>query len=55
LSISFVAPFFYSFMRRFHGSRTFCIVGGLAISIALFISILAAVGFLARSRPAASR
>ena len=51
LSISFVAPFFYSYMRRFHGSRTFCIVGGLAISIALFIFILTFTGFLWQSRP----
>jgi hypothetical protein len=50
LSISFVAPFFYSYMRRFHRSREFCIVGGAAISILLFISILAAVGVLVRSR-----
>ena len=40
LFISFVAPFFYNFMWRFHVARSCRIAGGLAISIATFAIVL---------------
>ena len=43
----FLSPYFYNFMWRFHGSRSFRIGGGLAISLILFTGILIAGELLA--------
>lgn len=37
---AFVSPYFYSFMWRFHGSRSFRIAGGLTIALLVFTVIL---------------
>jgi hypothetical protein len=39
---AFVSPYFYNFMWRFHGSRSFRIAGGLALTLIVFTVILVA-------------
>ena len=40
LSSAFLSPYFYNFMWRFQGTRSFRITGGLAITFLAFIAIL---------------
>ena len=52
LFISFISPFFYGFMRRFPVTRTDRIAGGFAISVGLFILMLALAELVGRLAPA---
>ena len=51
LFITFISPFFYQYMWRFPVTRPQRIAGGAAISIALFIAILALAQLVARTAP----
>jgi len=51
LFISFISPFFYSFMRRFHFTRSECILGGFLITLAIFIVVLLITELSARIAP----
>ena len=49
LLVSFISPFFYNYMWRFHVTRSFRIAGGLAITIAVFVLILFASSLVIRT------
>ena len=51
LFISFISPFFYNFMRRFHFTRSRCIVGGFAITLAILIVVFVTAELAARIVP----
>jgi hypothetical protein len=55
LLVSFLSPFFYNYMWRFHVTRSFRIAGGLAITIALLVVILSTGSLVIRTTPVASR
>ncbi len=49
LLVSFISPFFYNYMWRFHVTRSFRIAGGLAITITVFVLILFASSLVIRT------
>lgn len=51
LVTSFISPFFYNFMWRFPLTHPYRVVGGFAISVGLFILILAIAELVARVAP----
>src|SRR5580692_9063987 len=49
LLVSFISPFFYNYMWRFHVTRSLRIAGGLAITVAVFLLVLFASSLVTRT------